>query len=57
MDNLERVRCDYCDHQIPMSIRQERDGYVPPSVCESCAIVVNQQLDEIAEEFWGEPNV
>lgn len=52
---MERVRCDYCDHQIPMSEKQEREGYIPPSVCESCAIIINQQLDEIADDYYGEP--
>ena len=52
---MEPVRCDYCDHQIPMLDKNELDGYIPPSVCESCAIIINQQLDELADEYDGEP--
>ena len=48
---LERVRCDYCDHQIPISHKQEMEGYRPPPVCESCSIDINRQLDELADEY------
>lgn len=51
MDNLERVRCDYCDHQIPMSIKQEREGFRPNPVCESCAIDITRQLEELEDEY------
>lgn len=46
-----RVCCDYCGHQVPMSIQQMKDGYVPPSVCQDCAILITQQLEELSDEY------
>lgn len=50
-DSHPRVCCDYCGHQIPMSIQQMRDGFRPHSVCESCAIDVRQQLDDLDDAY------
>lgn len=50
-DTERKYACLRCDHNIPMSAAQQREGYVPtPQYCPSCKIVVDRELDEVCDE-------
>lgn len=52
MSHMEKkYPCLNCDHNIPLSTAQHREGYVPtPQYCETCKIELDRQLDDICDE-------